>query len=415
MDIELNDEDRRRAQRRERLNEMKRRKNKQMQMRRRIKMAAPFACIILAVLIVAGVKLASGQSGEIEDSGRKAESTTEVNEETGQETAAFFQKADNTSGSEDYADETSAGSDTGASAVSISSVLSDSVARKKTYSAHTIADSVQLGDYIFPDQPLYSEYAVVIDVNDNSIVAQKNGFSKMIPASMTKVLTVLVAAEHVEDLEDTITLTPDITDYGFIHDCSSAGFEKGETVTIRDLFYGTVLPSGADAAVGLAVYVAGSQEAFVEMMNQKLDELGISDTAHMTNCVGIYDEDHYCTAVDMALILEAAIDNELCREVLSAHTYTTTKTEQHPEGIELSNWFLRRIEDKDCGGEVLYGKTGYVVQSKNCAVSYAVDNSGRGFVCVTAGAVNQYRCIEDHAGLYKKFAEEVEGGEKNGT
>lgn len=116
---------------------------------------------------------------------------------------------------------------------------------------------------------------------------------------------------------------------------------------MRDLFYGTILPSGADAAVGLAMYVSGSQEAFVELMNEKLSELGLAGSAHMTNCVGIYDEEHYCTVYDMAMILEAALDNPLCREVLSAHTYNTSATAQHPEGLLLSNWFLRRIEDKD--------------------------------------------------------------------
>lgn len=80
---------------------------------------------------------------------------------------------------------------------------------------------------------------------------------------MTKVLTVLVAAEHLEDLgqlDDIFTITLEITDYGYVNDCSSAGFSKDEKVTVRDLFYGTVLPSGADAAVALATYIAGDQE-----------------------------------------------------------------------------------------------------------------------------------------------------------
>ena len=96
-----------------------------------------------------------------------------------------------------------------------------------------------------------------------------------------------------------------------------------ETVPVRELFYGTILSSGADAALGLATYVAGSQEAFVALMNEKLEELGIADTAHFTNCVGLYDEAHKCTVSDMAVILEAAMDNDLCREVLGARTYET--------------------------------------------------------------------------------------------
>lgn len=285
----------------------------------------------------------------------------------------------------------------------IQEALAGSSIPEKAYQLHQTQDAVQLGDMVNSEQNLYSEHVVLIDLEDNSVIAQKGAFDRINPASMTKILTVLVAAESVEDLEDTFTITSEITDYGYVHDCSIAGFEQGETVSIRDLFYGTVLPSGADAAMGLAVYVAGSQEAFVEMMNRKLEELGISDTAHVANCVGIYDENHYCTVADMAIILEAALHNELCREVLSAHIYTTAGTIQHPEGIELSNWFLRRIEDKDSGGEVCCGKTGYVVQSGNCAASYARGKNGREYICVTTGAVNVWRCIEDHAGLYKRF------------
>ncbi|HOO27483.1 MAG TPA: serine hydrolase [Lachnospiraceae bacterium] len=242
-----------------------------------------------------------------------------------------------------------------------------------------------------------------MDTETNTILAQRDADAVISPASMTKILTLLVAAEHVTDLDDTFTITLDITDYSFENDCSNVGFSENETVTVRDLFYGTILPSGADAAVGLATYVAGSQEAFVELMNEKLDELGLSDTAHVTNCVGIYDEDHHCTVYDMAMILEAAMDNELCRTVLSAHTYTTSATEEHPEGITISNWFLRRIEDKDSAGTVICGKTGYVVQSGNCAASYAEDSDGNGYICVTVNSTSSWRCIYDHVAIYKQF------------
>ena len=226
---------------------------------------------------------------------------------------------------------------------------------------------------------------------------------KMSPASMTKILTLLVAAENVTNLDDKFTITIDITDYSFVNDCSNTGFEVDEEVTVRDLMYGTILPSGADAAVGLAVYVAGSHEAFVDMMNEKLNELGLSDTAHFTNCVGLYDEKHYCTMYDMAVIMKAAADNEICREVMSAKTYTTSSTPQHPEGITISNWFLRRIEDKDTHGEVLYAKTGFVAESGSCAASYARGNDGKEYICVTANSTSSWRCIYDQIELYQRF------------
>lgn len=254
-------------------------------------------------------------------------------------------------------------------------------------------------------EEVISSHAILIDESTDTIIASKGAKERISPASMTKVMTILVAAEHVtqEDLEDTFTMTLEITDYAYVNDCSSVGFLDGEKVTVRDLFYGTVLPSGGDAAVGLATYVSGSHETFVDMMNDKLEELGLSDSAHFTNCVGLYDENHYCTVYDMAVIMKAAMQNELCREFLSAHTYTTTPTVEHPEGIIISNWFLRRIEDKDTGGEVLGAKTGYVVQSKNCAVSYGTFAGGTPYICVTAGSTSSWRCIYDHVEIYNRY------------
>lgn len=248
-----------------------------------------------------------------------------------------------------------------------------------------------------------STYALVVDLSDNHIVAQKNAKDRINPASMTKILTLLVASEHVTNLDDTFTMTIEITDYAYVNDCSSVGFLDGEVVSVKDLLYGTILPSGGDAAVGLATYVAGSHEAFVDMMNQKLSDLGISETAHFTNCVGLYDENHYCTIYDMAVILEAAMKNDLCREVLNTRTYTTSSTEQHPEGITVSNWFLRRIEDKEMGGDIIGAKTGYVVQSGNCAASCYKRADGAEFICVTGEAHSGWRAIYDHVAAYNIY------------
>ena len=269
----------------------------------------------------------------------------------------------------------------------------------KIYEAAESPDMKAVSDEVI------SSNAIFIDMKKNEILAQRAARQVIDPASMTKILTVLVAAEQIEekDLDDKLTITIDITDYSYSNDCSSVGFAKNERVSIRDLFYGTILPSGADAALALATYVAGSQEAFVELMNEKLQELGLSDTAHFTNCVGLYDENHHCTVYDMAMILEAAVDNPLCREVMSAHTYTTSATAEHPEGIIISNWFLRRIEDKETGAEIVCAKTGYVVQSGNCAASYGEDQNGNGYICVTADSTSAWRCIYDHVALYSEF------------
>lgn len=259
------------------------------------------------------------------------------------------------------------------------------------------ADSM---DFLSGDQ-MQSMNAILVDLESGQITGQVDYKARIVPASMTKVMTILVAAEHIDSIKDKATVTIEATDFAFKNDCSSVGFAVDETVTIEDLFYGTILSSGGDAAATLAMYVAGSQEAFVEMMNDKARDLGISGTTHFTNTVGIYNDDHYSTCYDMAIIMNAAIDNEFCRQVLGAKKYTTSSTTEHPEGIGISNWFLRRIEDKDCGGEVLGAKTGFVVQSGNCGVSYFKSNSGREYICCTANAHSAWRCIYDHVDIYK--------------
>lgn len=383
------DEERRREQRRAR-NAKRKREKKRQEMLRKIsrRFAIPAAGVFVAVLCVSmsvnafkkpDVEKIAGETDEQDIVGEVIEGES-LRTGSGQ-----TEGIDNT---ESTAENTEVDEEEQTQAV------------MKTYTAEKAADTLQLG------ADISSEHAILIDLDTDTIVAEKDASAIINPASMTKILTVLVAAEHVTDLDDTFTITLEITDYSYVNDCSSVGFAENEVVTVRDLFYGTILPSGGDAAAALATYVAGSKEAFVDMMNEKIDELGLSETAHVTNCVGLYDEDHYCTVYDMAMILEAAIENDLCREVLSAHTYTTSATEQHPEGITISNWFLRRIEDKDTGGEVVCAKTGYVVQSGNCAASYGKDASGKEYICVTANASSGWNCIYDHVALYKQFAKE---------
>ena len=270
------------------------------------------------------------------------------------------------------------------------------------YAAVSSSATIQLGDTVD------SSYAILIDEETGTVIAEKASDTVISPASMTKVLTLLVAAERVTNLDDTFTMTIDITDYCYVNKCSVVGLMVDETVSVRELLYGTILPSGADAALGLAVYVAGSHEAFVELMNEKLEELGLSDTAHFTNCVGLYDENHHCTIYDMAIIMRAAMENELCREVLNARTYETAPTSDHPDGQILSNWFLRRIEDRFTGDfQVVGGKTGYVVQAGSCAVSCGQGADGKLYICATGDASSSWQAIYDHTALYQTYCEQA--------
>ncbi len=274
-----------------------------------------------------------------------------------------------------------------------------------TTGSYTPLNPVSGGDLLPIPEEVISEHAVLISLEDEAVRADLGMNDRISPASMTKVLTLLTAVENFPESwqDDTFTMTINITDYSYVNDCSNVGFEVGEEIPIKDLLYGTILPSGADAALGLANYVAGSHEAFVELMNAKIKELGLSATTHFTNCVGLYNEDHYTTCRDMAIIMKAAMDNPLCRDVLSTHVYTTSPTTPHPDGLILSNWFLRRIEDKDCGGFVVGAKTGFVVQSKCCAVSLAQGPDNKEYILVTAGSTSSWRAIYDQVAIYKAY------------
>ena len=108
----------------------------------------------------------------------------------------------------------------------------------------------------------------------------------------------------------------------------------------------------------------------------------------------------------MAVIMKTALDDDYLKKVLSAHQYTTSSTTENPSGIDLSNLFLRRIEDLEFGGTIQAAKTGYVSQSGNCAVSSEVSDKGTTYICVTAGADGGWNCIYDHQYLYQTYATE---------
>ncbi len=248
-----------------------------------------------------------------------------------------------------------------------------------------------------------ANFAILVDSDSNLIVAEKNCEAKMYPASMTKVMTLLVACEHITNLTDTVEITSDIVDYVNDNGASNCGFKSGEVVTVQDLLYGLILPSGADAALALVRYIAGSEEQFVNLMNQKAQELGISATTHYTNTTGLYNDNHYTTAKDMALVMKYAAADPYASAVLSTRSYTTQPTNKHSSGLSFSNLFLKRIDTQSTGGTALMAKTGYVSKAGNCAVSYFTGASGKHYICVTGKTSGAWNVVYAHSALYKSY------------
>ena len=269
---------------------------------------------------------------------------------------------------------------------------------EKTYTPASITDATKTLDL-----ELYSENALLIDLESNTVLVQKNADARIYPASMTKVMTVLVAAEHIENWDETFTMTQSIIDPLFLADASMAGFVHGEEVSMTELLYGAVLPSGAEATEALAIVTAGSEEAFAALMNEKAQALGLKDT-HFVDASGLHDENHYTTLSDMAIIMQAALDNPHCREVLTSVNHTSPATMQNPEGVAMTNRFLYRIRPQQTGNvDIQAAKTGYTAQAMNCCVSYGIMENGRAAICVTAHAWTGDYCIADHLALYGTY------------
>lgn len=246
-----------------------------------------------------------------------------------------------------------------------------------------------------------SDYAILIDVEMNQIVAEKSPDAMIYPASMTKIMTLIVAYEENKDnLYDTFQMTHEIINPLHEANASVAGFEAGHRVTIEDLLYGAILPSGADATDALAIYTSGSIEGFVDLMNKKATALGLSHT-HFKNPSGLHDPDHYSTPHEIALILEYAMSIDYCRTVLSTYKYTAKNTTQlHPDGLPfVSTMFSRMRGDESGVATVLGGKTGYTNEGLNCLASFAEVN-GKEYILVTAHVANTYGPINDCINVY---------------
>lgn len=217
-------------------------------------------------------------------------------------------------------------------------------------------------------EELNSRFAFVKDIGNNTVLLSRQGSEKMYPASMTKILTAIVAIEHLNDLDQHITLTPVM--FNDLAEASVAGFWSGEEPTVRELLYGVALPSGADAANALAITVAGSLEDFADMMNEKAQEIGMKDS-HFVTVTGMHDPEHYSTCEDMAKLLTYCIKNETFAEIFSAEKYTTEPLLYHPQGLELVSTFRPLInDDRDAPG-LIGGKTGFTYPAGRCLAFWA--------------------------------------------
>ena len=254
-----------------------------------------------------------------------------------------------------------------------------------------------------------SSNIVLMDVKSGIVIGDLNGKEQIYPASMTKIMTAIVALEAFSDLDHEITLSENIFYALDGQDATQAGFQPGESVRVRDLVYGVMLPSGAECCLALADEVSGSEEAFVEKMNKKAKSIGMKDT-HFMDCTGLHDPEHYSTAYDIALLLKYALHNDTFRDVIESHFHSTPGTNVHPDGITYYSTMFKNMSDSSVtGGEILGGKTGYTSEAGHCLASFA-QIYDREYILVTAGAAADATGVPhilDAKTIYNRLGEAV--------
>lgn len=244
---------------------------------------------------------------------------------------------------------------------------------------------------------LHSEYAYVWNVEEQMPLYEKASHERMYPASLTKVMTTLVALDELSDLDEVILMSADLFVGLAEEGASVAGYQIGEEATVRDLLYGILLPSGADAARAIAKRVAGSEAAYAEKMNEKAQALGMKDT-HFVNTSGLHEDAHYTTAYDLSLLLEAALKNETFQELFGAVSYHSELGNHTFYSTRLSGLSNAGIQNDFLTGS----KTGFTLEGGLCLAA-SMEVNGAHYLIITGNAGNEFASGEHIRDAYRIY------------
>ena len=258
-------------------------------------------------------------------------------------------------------------------------------------------------------------YAAVANVKEGKLVAGIGEDTRIYPASLTKVMTLITIGEYLKDeaaLQDKITMSKDVFEAMYAAGSSGQGFEAGETLTVEALLYALMLQSDGYAACELARYIAGSEAAFVALMNEKASDMGLTNT-HFVNPTGLHDENHYSSCRDLATIMGYAMNMSLCRKIMTEDRFDavclspTAGAYNHQIYHNLMVTYFNMYDDltPDKAGQmtILAGKTGYTPEAGICLVTCVQGADGTYYVCVTTGAESYKDCIKSYQSLYSKY------------
>lgn len=249
------------------------------------------------------------------------------------------------------------------------------------------------------DLEITASSAGLFDINNKNTIYAKNVHEKLYPASLTKIMTALVALKHgTSDMMLTATANVKILESG----AQVCGIKEGDRMTLDQALHLLLINSANDAAIMIAEEIAGSVEAFADMMNEEALALGATNT-HFVNPHGLSDDNHYTTAYDMYLIMNEAVNYGLFNEIIHMDSYSTVYTDKNGASKEISvkstNYFIQGTAEAPDGITVLGGKTGTTNAAGHCLILLSRDASGNPYISVIMRADSRDELYEQMTDL----------------
>jgi len=242
---------------------------------------------------------------------------------------------------------------------------------------------VGMGDFtLSPD--IYA--ALLVDVNNRSVLYGKNLFASLYPASTTKLMTAYLTFRY-GNLEDMVTVSERAVAFDWT--VQLGGFQAGDTVSLFDLLCGMILHSGNDNSVAIAEHIAGSEEAFVQLMNEEAKRIGATRTTFV-NSHGLHDANQVTTAYDLYLIFNVLLQDQRFVDIIQMPYHTAQVTDVHgnvrPITSFPTNWYTGGLIGNPYNVSVLGGKTGTTDQAGACVILLNRDINNRSFISIIMGA-----------------------------
>lgn len=245
------------------------------------------------------------------------------------------------------------------------------------------------------DEAITAPSVLLVNADDNDLIFADNVYQRMYPASVTKLLTALVVLKH-GNLEDTTTISYDAS-HITVPGAKLCKFEEGDSISIETLLGSLLVYSGNDAGIALAEHIAGSEEAFVKMMNEEAKAIGAVDT-HFVNSHGLHDDDHYTTVYDMYLVFKELLNYDKFVSFINLPTYTAVYRDaagnSKEVNFESTNLYFTGLAKAPSGITVIGGKTGTTSRAGYCLTLYFKDRKGTGYIAEIFKAENQTRLYE---------------------